>query len=239
MDRRWKKSRQKCSILGRLQDGPERYPILLNLRGKRCVVAGGGNVATRKVRGLVEAGAEVVVVAPRASAEIQSLVYRGNVEWRSRPFVKEDAEGALFVFAATGDHEANRAALKAAALFGALTNVADDPEGSDFHLPATLKKGGATITVSTGGASPAVAAWLRDRMVEAVPEGLELALELFSLLRSALDAEAKAHSGEGFGKLLDAGIVEDLRKGDLKAVGEKVDSVFGAGFYLGALKEKG
>lgn len=224
--------------MGRLQDGQKRYPVLLNLKGKRCVVVGGGNVATRKVRGLVEAGADIVVVAPRASAEIQSFVYKGNVNWRSRPFLMDDAEGALFLFAATGDREVNRAASEAGHRFGALVNVADDPDGSDFHLPATLKKEGATVAVSTGGASPAVAAWLRDRCGEAVPEGLEQVLSLFSLLRSALADEAKVKSGEGFGKLLDAGLVEDLRKGDLSSVAEKVDSVFGAGFYLGALKEK-
>jgi siroheme synthase-like protein len=214
-----------------------RYPLLLNLENARCAVAGGGRVAERKIEGLLKCGARVTVIAPRTSGNIPELHQMGLIEWEARPFRPEDAEGVYLLFAATDDPEANARILEAGKTSGALVNVADDPEGSDFHVPAVARKGPVTVAVSTEGASPALSAWLRDLLAETVPEGVESTAELFSGLRRRLGEEMQEPASGLFRKLLEAGIAKDLGAGDTERARSKTDLIFGPGAYSDAMKE--
>ncbi len=136
------------------------YPIYLDLRGKRVLVAGAGNVALRKTRGLIEAGARVVVVAPRCLPEFESL----PVELVRHAFEPADLEGACLAFTTTNDREVNRHVAEEAKRRGIPVNVADAPGECNFIVPARLESGGVQIAISTGGKDPSLAARMRRRL---------------------------------------------------------------------------
>jgi precorrin-2 dehydrogenase/sirohydrochlorin ferrochelatase len=136
------------------------YPIFLDLRGKPVLVVGAGKVALRKTRGLVEAGAQVTVVAPRWESAFESM----PVRLRRRRFRATDVAGAALVFTATDSRDVNRAVARAARRRGIPVNVADACEECDFILPARVRRGNLQIAVSTGGESPRLAAEIRRRL---------------------------------------------------------------------------
>jgi precorrin-2 dehydrogenase / sirohydrochlorin ferrochelatase len=119
-------------------------------------------VAMRKVRTLLQAGADVVVVSPGVLPELQSL----DVEVRRRPYEYGDLEGSDLAFAATDSREVNAAVAGEAKEIGVLSNVADRPSEGDFAVPSTLRRGGLQIAVSTGGASPTLARRIRSELEE-------------------------------------------------------------------------
>jgi precorrin-2 dehydrogenase len=139
------------------------YPIFLDLSGRRCVVIGGGEVANRKARKLLQARARVVVVSPEIGAELESVA----VEIHRRPYREGDLEGAYLAFAATNVRETNAAVAREATERGVPVNVADRPSEGDFALPSTLRRGALQVAVSTGGASPTLARRIRDELEEA------------------------------------------------------------------------
>ena len=154
------------------------YPIFLNLSGRRCVVVGGGEVAGRKARKLLQARAEVVVISPEVTPELESVA----TEVRRRPYEEGDLEGAYLVFAATDSREVNAAVAGEAKGRGIPVNVADRPSEGDFALPATLRRGRLQVAVSTGGASPALAQRIRDDVAQTVgPRHVALAQRLREL----------------------------------------------------------
>ncbi|HEV7134986.1 MAG TPA: bifunctional precorrin-2 dehydrogenase/sirohydrochlorin ferrochelatase [Gaiellaceae bacterium] len=122
----------------------QHYVACLDLAGRRCLVVGSGAMAREKVDGLRATGADVTVVAPED--------YRAS-----------DLDGVWLVVAATSDDELNRTISAAAGARRIFCNVADVPELCSFILPALHRRGPITLAISTGGASPALAQWLRDR----------------------------------------------------------------------------
>ncbi len=163
------------------------YPIFLTgLQGWKCVVVGGGEVAQRKVNGLLAVGAHPTVVAPEATAEIIAKAADDRLTWLPRPVCREDLRDAMLVFAATDDEDVNRDVAAWAKEAGSLVNVADQQEACDFTLPAMLRRGKLTIAVSSGGASPALAAIIRDRLALLFPEELADKIEQLAAARFAL-----------------------------------------------------
>lgn len=143
------------------------YPITLTrLRGTPVLVVGGGSVGQRKIRGLLAVAADVRLVSPQVTAPVRAWAESGRVRWTPRAYMPGDLAGARLVFAATSDRTTNALIARDAAAAGLLCNVADDPEASDFHLPAIHRANGLTIAVSTSGSSPARAAHIRDRIAE-------------------------------------------------------------------------
>jgi len=162
------------------------YPVFLDLGGRRCIVVGAGPVGRRKAEGLFEAGAIVTVVDPSAAARdamaATASTVRHGVELVGRAFEDEDVEGAILVFACTGEPAVDAAVLAAAAERGILacdaggtTRAAPgpDPDANDrpatkFSSGAVFRRGDLCVAVSTGGAAPAVAAEIRDRIAGAL-----------------------------------------------------------------------
>jgi len=142
------------------------YPICLALESRHCVVVGGGKVALRKARSLLEARAAVTVVSPSLCEELRGL---GGLRRIERPFEERDVAGAFLVYAATDDPEVNRQVAEAARKHGALVNVVDTPDKCDFIVPSTLARGNLMISISTCGASPALARRLRLELEEHFP----------------------------------------------------------------------
>ncbi|WP_462412765.1 precorrin-2 dehydrogenase/sirohydrochlorin ferrochelatase family protein [Neobacillus sp. Marseille-QA0830] len=141
------------------------YPIMLRLEGKKVVVVGGGKVAERKVKGLLGTGAHITVISPEAGENIQKLAVEGKVTWHERPFEPADTQGVDMMFAASNDSLINQL-VKDACGPRQLVTIADDPDSSDFHVPARINRGRLSIAISTGGASPTLARKIRRQLEE-------------------------------------------------------------------------
>ena len=124
------------------------------------MVVGGGGVATRKARKLLQAGAEVVVISPDVHPELANM----DVEILRRPYEYGDLSGAYLAFAATDSREVNAAVAMEARERGVPINVADLPAEGDFAVPSTLRRGRLQVAVSTGGASPTLARRIRSEL---------------------------------------------------------------------------
>ena len=138
-----------------------RYPLFLDLTNQPVVVVGAGKVATRKVRTLLTAGATVTVIAPVVTAALRRLK---AVRWLRRPYQAGDLRGARLVVAATDDLAVNRKVCAEAQRRRQLVNCAAPPEAGNFIVPAMVRHGAFTIAISTGGASPAAAKALRQKL---------------------------------------------------------------------------
>ena len=164
------------------------YPIFLDLSGRRCVVVGGGEVASRKARKLLQARAEVVVISPEIKAELESVA----VEIHRRPYKEGDLDDAYLAFAATDSREVNAAVAREAKERGIPVNVADRPSEGDFAAPSVLRRGGLQVAVSTGGASPALARRIKDELEESFgPEWAGLVEELRAARRNGEEADER------------------------------------------------
>ncbi len=137
------------------------YSIELDLRGRRALVVGLGAVGRRKAAGLMAAGATVMGVDPVVGAILE------GVDVRAEPYRVEHLRGVSLAIAA-GPPEINRQVVIDARASGIWVSSASDPLEGDFHVPAVWREGPLTLTVSTAGASPALAAALRDRAVDAI-----------------------------------------------------------------------
>src|SRR5713226_5786271 len=117
------------------------FPMFLKLEGRRCLVVGAGTVAEGKIRGLLEAGASVQVVAPEAVLQIQKWAWDGAVGWSPRGFQPHDLDGAFLVITATASPEVNAQVFHEARERKVLCNSVDDPEHCDFYYPAVVNRG--------------------------------------------------------------------------------------------------
>jgi siroheme synthase-like protein len=150
----------------------------LDLRGRDCLVVGGGRVALEKAQGLLECEASVTVVAPELEEELRAL----PVRVLERAFTRSDVVGRFLVIAATNDRTVNAAVSAAAAERSTPCNVADDPELCSFILPAIVRRDPILVGVSTGGASPALAQRIRADISDLLQdEHVELAHRLAAL----------------------------------------------------------
>ena len=139
------------------------YPIMLNIKNQEVVVVGGGTIAYRKIRGLLQAGANITVISPEIEERIETLRRERRIDWRKKEFESADITSALVVIAATNSNVVNEL-VAFATMKHQLVNVVDNPELSNFHVPAKLTRGDLTISVATGGASPTLAKVIRDEL---------------------------------------------------------------------------
>lgn len=140
--------------------------MFLKLEGRSCLVVGAGTVAESKIASLIEADAQVLVVAPDATPGVRLWAQAKRVEWRQRGFQPNDLDGMFVVVAATSSTELHKQIFQEATQRGALCNIVDVPELCDFYYPAVVQRGALQIAVSTSGQSPALAQRLRIELEE-------------------------------------------------------------------------
>ncbi len=185
------------------------YPIMVDITNKQVVVVGGGKVAERKIRGLQEANANVIVVAPEVTEYIQQLANGGALVWRKKYFSPGDLEDAFLIIAATNNREVNEAVAQAAQPYQ-LINVVDAPTQSNFYVPSIVRRGKLTIAVSTEGASPTLAKKICQEIDEMYDEDYGNYIDFLYecrqyILRNVSDSDKKqqllqAITGEEFRK---------------------------------------
>src|SRR5262245_51094609 len=146
------------------------YPVFIELLGKPVLVVGGGPVAERKVESLLEAEASITVVSPESTRGIVEHAERGELLLHRRRCRRCDINGVFIVFSATDDVAVQREISALARSKRILANTADQPALCDFIVPAIVRRGDVLVAISTSGASPALAAELRER-IESVLSG--------------------------------------------------------------------
>jgi siroheme synthase-like protein len=142
------------------------YIACLRLRGRRCLVVGGGDVGLEKVEGLLACDADVILVAPEAHRALQQLAREGSIRWQRREYESSDLDGCLIAIAATDDSEANIRVSEDAEQRAMLINVVDVPPLCNFILPAIVRTGPLAVAISTAGASPALAKRMKREIGE-------------------------------------------------------------------------
>lgn len=147
------------------------FPFFVEAQGMNCLIVGGGMVALQKVGVLLEYGAAVRVVADRVCPAIRELAGQGALSLLERPYEDRDLDGAGVVVAATSDQELNRQISEKCRARRIPVNVVDVEEECSFIFPALVKDGDIVVGISTGGASPAMAKQLKQRIREAIPKG--------------------------------------------------------------------
>ncbi len=194
------------------------YPVNLVVAGRRCLVVGGGQVAARKAQGLVAAGADVTVVAPRVVADIAAL----GVRVHERPYQRGEAAGYALVVTATGSAAVDQAVYDDAEAAGVWVNSADDPARCSFMLPAVMRRGPLVVAVGTGGHSPALAAWLRARLEREIGPEYETLLAVLSEERLRLRAEGRSTEGLNWQSALDSDMLDLIREGRIPEARERL-----------------
>jgi uroporphyrin-III C-methyltransferase / precorrin-2 dehydrogenase / sirohydrochlorin ferrochelatase len=140
------------------------YPVNLDLQGRRCVVVGGGKIAEEKIKGLLEAGAFVQIVAPWLTVELEELYQSGRVEVSRREYARGDLDGAFLAIAATDDSATNALVFSEAEALKVLLCSVDDIDHCHFAAPATVRRGDLLLAISTAGKAPALAKRLRKEL---------------------------------------------------------------------------
>lgn len=195
-------------------DPPPTYPVNLLLAGRSVLVVGGGRVAAQKVAGLRPAGARITVVAPRIDPV---LAADSDLICHHRPYAPGEVAGYRLAIACTDDPAVNAAVAADGEAANVWVNSADDPANCHFFLPAVVRRPPIQLAVSTGGTSPALAAWLRRRLEAEIDAGrlTELAA-LLAESRAELRAEAGSSEHEGWATSLNDGLAELVAAGDLE-----------------------
>ncbi|MGH7309789.1 MAG: precorrin-2 dehydrogenase/sirohydrochlorin ferrochelatase family protein [Candidatus Rokuibacteriota bacterium] len=195
------------------------YPIMLDLRGRPVLVVGGGQVAQRKVEGLLAASACVTIVSPTLTADLAALAAQGRVRHEGRCYRPGDLIGFSLAFVAAGDSGLTGLVADEGREHGVWVNAADDPAHCDFVLPAVLRRGPLSVSVATDGASPALAGAVRDALADVVGEAYGPLAELVGEVRRELRAEGHSPEGEVWRRALDAdllALVAERRYGDAR-----------------------
>ncbi len=141
---------------------PVYYPAFLDVKGRNCLVIGGGNIGEEKVQKLLECEARVIVISPEVNQGVSDLASENRVDWHRRVYQSGDLSGAFICIAATDDNAVNREIAKEAEERNVLLNVVDVTPLCTFIAPAVSRRGEVTLAASTGGASPALARKFRE-----------------------------------------------------------------------------
>jgi precorrin-2 dehydrogenase/sirohydrochlorin ferrochelatase len=159
------------------------FPIWVNLNNKSCVVVGGGQVAERRIASLLAANAQVIVVSPEVTPTIAEWIAEGRLDGLKKYYASGDCLGMFLIIAATNSAEVNAQVYCDALEQGQLINRVDSPERSNFIVPAVVRRGKLAIAVSTSGASPALAAQIRQKLEQEYGWEYEIYLDFLAELR--------------------------------------------------------
>jgi precorrin-2 dehydrogenase/sirohydrochlorin ferrochelatase len=170
--------------------------MFLKLEGKQCLVVGAGNIGEQKVRGLLDAGARIRIVALEATQVVREWARSGKIELEIRAFSNDDLQGAFLVVVATASRSLNERIYHEAQRLGVLCNVVDVPDLCDFFYPSVVRRGDLQIAVSTAGQSPSLAQKIRQQLEKQFGPGYtawvaELGETRRLILASDLDNERK------------------------------------------------
>ena len=196
------------------------YPVNLLVADKPCLVVGGGGVALEKVDGLLDARAEVTVVAPEIVDELATR----PVRLERRPYADGEAAGYRLVIVATDVPAVNAKVAADAEAAGVWVNAADDVANCTFTLPSRVRRGDLLLTASTGGRSPAIAALVRRRLEADYGEEWAVLLDLVADARDELRASGRSSLGADWRAALDSEMLDLVREGRIPEAKERLQA---------------
>jgi precorrin-2 dehydrogenase/sirohydrochlorin ferrochelatase len=208
------------------------YPMFVDLEGRRCLVVGGGPVATEKVEKLLDHGAHVRLVTPEMTPELEALAAAGRIgELHRRTYSPDDLEACFLVIAATNLDAINRMVWQDAEARNMLCNVVDVPPLCNFIVPSIVRRGELALAISTGGASPVVAKHIRRELEAAYGPEWEALVNLLRDLRDDLkdrylDMPSRRDAVE---RLMATDVVRRLAEGDEAGARELAHRVLDVG----------
>ena len=202
------------------------YPVFLDIRDKKCVIVGGGEVAARKAERLLDCGAKVFVISPKLSPALAALKEKNIISHIAAQYSGDLINRATLVIGATDDEKTNAAISIDARRQGIPVNIVDDPQKCDFILPSLVQRGDLAITIGTGGKSPALARHLREELEAKYGKEYETLLNILGNLR------VKMVKNEGIGKdwfdsLLAEGILDSIKEKNKDKVKKTVQKITG------------
>ncbi|MBK1717651.1 siroheme synthase CysG [Thiocystis violacea] len=196
----------------------ELLPIFLDMKGKSCLVVGGGATAARKVGNLLRAGAAVTLVSPALCESLARQAEAGELRHLARAFEPADIPGHRLIIAATDDREVNRRIASLANAADIPVNVVDDPDACTFVLPSIVDRSPVTIAVSTGKTSPVLARMLRTRLEAIIPAGYGRLAELSGRYRERVKARFSEQRDRRrfWDRVLQGGVAERILAGQFE-----------------------
>ncbi|MCL0064989.1 glutamyl-tRNA reductase [Dehalococcoidia bacterium] len=199
------------------------YPVFLNINAKRCVVVGGGRIAQRRVKSLLECGAMVKIISPELSEKLELMAgKKKSIEVVKREFCYGDLEGAFLAIAASSEPEVNRRVVEEAMWRGVLVDSSTDPTEGNFILPSVVRSGDLAIAISTSGGSPALARMIREELEQSLgPEHAAL-IKLVSEVRAEFSRAGKRLPFEVWRHCVDQELLGLIRKGEIDAARERL-----------------
>lgn len=204
------------------------YPLFLQLADEKCLVVGGGKVAQRKVKSLVEAGANVIVVSPQLTPGLQQLKTQNKIKHIHRSYRQQDLAGAFLVICATDNKAVNGQVAAQCHSKKILVNVVNDPPASNFFVPAVVRQGSLAIAISTSGKSPLLAARIREQLEQTY--GVEYAdfLELLGQVRQdiLINVPDQAKRKAILERVIQAGIIELLKEERYDEIKERIKHAY-------------
>lgn len=203
---------------------PQVLPVALLLSGRRCLVVGGGDVAARKAAALVNAGADVTVVAPTTRPTMASLVDSSRaVAWRRGHFSPADLDDVDLVCTATGIPKVDHLVAEEATARRLFVNSADDPSACTFFLTAVVRRDPVVVAISTAGASPALATYLRRRLERELEGVLGDVAVMVADARAGLHAQGRSTESVDWSKVVDDALIRAVSDGDLDVARHRLD----------------
>ncbi len=204
-------------------------PIFCRLDNKPVLLVGGGEVAERKARLLLDAGAQLTVVAPELDPELAELAANGSIEWLAGEFAPAQLTGKWLVVAATDRREVNALVYQSANQARIFANVVDDPKRSSFIMPSIIDRSPLMVAISSGGKAPVLARLLREKLEALLPQHLGAAATFAGSLRERVKARF-ATMGERrrfWERLLGADrLGQALARGDHASAHQLADNLF-------------
>lgn len=202
------------------------YPVFLDVRGKICVIVGGGEVALRKAERLLDCGAKVSVISPKLAPELAALKDKHLISHIATEYSGDFIDKAALIIGATDDEKTNDRISQDARAKGIPVNIVDDPQKCDFILPSIVQRGDLAITIGTGGKSPALARHLREDLERQYGKEYEIFLNILGNLRTKMEKNAGIGK-DWFDALMAAGILESIKARNIKKVKEIVKKITG------------
>ena len=198
----------------------QQYPVNVIVEGRPCLVVGGGAVAAEKAAALLACGAAVHVVGERVGPEVRAL----PLTWEERSYNVGEVSGYRLVVAATGSPATNKTVYDDGEAVGVWVNSVDDPDNCSFTLPAIIRRGSLMVTVSTGGRTPAVASWLKERIGAELGPEYEVLVDLVAAEREAVRAGGRSSEGLNWQKALDSDMLELIKNGQVADARERLQA---------------
>lgn len=208
------------------------YPIFLDISTRGCVVVGGGQVAERRAKALLDCGALVKVVSPELSKELELMAEKELIEVVKRDFQSGDLEGAFLTIAASDRAEVNRRVVDEARRTGVLVDSSTEPSEGNFILPSVVRSGDLAIAISTSGGSPSLARMIREELEQSLgPEHATL-IKLVSEVRTEFRRRGIRIPFEVWRNCIDSELLGLIKKGEITTAREKLAQNLGSGEHM-------